>query len=581
MTEQLTITTERVDDIPILLAQLDKMQIANLIDEYFPTHGNWQGLSLGAVITGWLTFILSEANHRLSHVQPWAAQRLTTLQTCLAPPTRALDFSDDRLAAGLDYLSEDASWERFERALGERTVRVYDLRPQRVRVDSTTAPGHVQISPAGLFQFGHSKDHRPDLPQVKINLSALDPLGLPLTTTVVPGQTADDPLYVPEIKRVQQTLQQEEVTYIGDCKMAALTTRAYLVSSGNYYLCPLSGVQIPPQELTQLVAPVQSGHQVLTAIFRPAADTRPEPEQIAEGYEYTVELTAQTDTGRVSWSERRLVVRSLKLAEAQRRALTQRVQTARRQIAALNDRKQGKKLFTVETDLRQAAEKVLTKLGVEGLVRLSYHTDVQEQGVRRYGPRPATVRQHSQVSVSTSVAAAALEKALGRVGWRVYATNQSTAQLPIDQVVNAYRAEYLIERSLGRLKGHPLSLTPLYLETEQRVTGLIRLLTIGLRVLTLSEFVVRRQLREEQSQLQGLYPGNPTRATAQPTSELLLGAFAGLTLTRIARAGQAMAHLPPLTNVQRRILELLGLSPDIYLCLTQHCSKASLQMSEP
>ena len=55
------------------------------------------------------------------------------------------------------------------------------------------------VTPEGLFQLGHSKDHRPDLPQVKIAMAVLDPLGLPLTTTVVAGQTADDPLYLPEI----------------------------------------------------------------------------------------------------------------------------------------------------------------------------------------------------------------------------------------------------------------------------------------------------------------------------------------------------------------------------------------------
>ena len=85
-------------------------------------------------------------------------------------------------------------------------MRVYDLQRSRVRIDSTTAKGYLEITPEGLFQLGHSKDHRPDLPQVKINLSVLDPLGLPLTTTVVAGQRADDPLYLPEIKRVQQSL---------------------------------------------------------------------------------------------------------------------------------------------------------------------------------------------------------------------------------------------------------------------------------------------------------------------------------------------------------------------------------------
>ena len=107
MSEELTITHERVDDLPVLLAQLERMQVAPLLDTHFPTHGNWQGLSLGQVASGWLTFILSEANHRLSHVEPWAAERLTTLSAGAGTPVRALDFSDDRLAAVLDYLSAD------------------------------------------------------------------------------------------------------------------------------------------------------------------------------------------------------------------------------------------------------------------------------------------------------------------------------------------------------------------------------------------------------------------------------------------------------------------------------------------
>ena len=40
------IVTERVDDIPVLLAHLEQMGMPRLLDEHFPTHGNWQGLSL-------------------------------------------------------------------------------------------------------------------------------------------------------------------------------------------------------------------------------------------------------------------------------------------------------------------------------------------------------------------------------------------------------------------------------------------------------------------------------------------------------------------------------------------------------
>src|SRR5712691_5081253 len=244
MTGQLTLKHERVDDIPLLLAQIERMQVTKLLDECCPTHGNWEGLSLGQVVSVWLTFILSEANHRMSHVEPWAAIRLQTLSTCLGTAVRALDFRDDRLAAALDYLSDDAAWQEFERHLNQRTLRVYDLHPERVRLDATTAKYYGRLTEDGLFQFGHSKDHRPDLPQFKVNLSVLDPLGLPLTTTVVSGNCADDPLYGPEIKRVQASLGRSGLTYIGDAKMAALTTRATVAASGHYYLCPLPSTQV-------------------------------------------------------------------------------------------------------------------------------------------------------------------------------------------------------------------------------------------------------------------------------------------------------------------------------------------------
>ncbi|MBI4641474.1 MAG: DUF4277 domain-containing protein [Candidatus Tectomicrobia bacterium] len=153
MSENLTIKTERVDDIPLLLAQLEKMGVAERLNESFPTHGNWQGLSLGDVASVWLCCILSEADHRMNRVEPWALTRLATLHLCLDHVVQREDFTDDRLASILDYLSDDAQWNEFEGALNQRTLRVYDLTRQRVRRDSTTANGSVEVSEDGLFQW--------------------------------------------------------------------------------------------------------------------------------------------------------------------------------------------------------------------------------------------------------------------------------------------------------------------------------------------------------------------------------------------------------------------------------------------
>src|SRR4051794_16351815 len=144
MDEMLTVTSERVDDIPLLLEQLAKMDVAALLNEHFPVRRSWRGLSPGQTGCVRLTHILSQADHRLNQVQPWVERHLHTIAHCIAQPLRALDLADDRLAALLLALSNDTAWANFESALNQRLLRVYDLQPKQVRLDSSTVNGYWQ-----------------------------------------------------------------------------------------------------------------------------------------------------------------------------------------------------------------------------------------------------------------------------------------------------------------------------------------------------------------------------------------------------------------------------------------------------
>src|SRR5205809_6107665 len=150
-------------------------------------------------------------------------------------------------------LRDDASWQAFEQELMGQLLRVYDLQAQCVRIDTTTASSYAEVNEQGLLQLGHSKDHRPDLPQLKVVLASLYPLGMPLATEVLSGERADDPLYLPVIARVRDGLQQRGLLYVGDCKMAALQTRASIQAQGDYYLCPLSALQVSPAQIAEQV----------------------------------------------------------------------------------------------------------------------------------------------------------------------------------------------------------------------------------------------------------------------------------------------------------------------------------------
>src|SRR5207244_4429794 len=178
--------------------------------------------------------------------------------------------------------------------------------------------------------------------------------------------------------------------------------------------------------------------------------------------------------------------------------------------------------------------------------------------------RPATVRTVRQFTISSEVDPDALASAIEQLGWRVYATNQVADGLSLAQAVEAYRDEYLVERNFGRLKGHPLSLSPMYVERDDHATGLVRLLSLALRILTLLEFVVRRHLAQEGASLAGLYAGNPKRATTHPTTERLLEAFQEITLTIVVEPHQTRCHVTALSPLQQRVLALLAFKHIFY-----------------
>lgn len=553
----LDVQTEAVEDIPVLIAKLKRMRILELAERHYVPHGNWQGCSVGQVIIVWLTYILSEGDHRLSHVQEWVQAKAKTLSFCLNTCIRAEDFSDDRLGIILDMFGVDEVWQLFDCDMTQGLLRVYDLKGNLIRLDSTSGSGYWNVAEDGLFQFGHSKDHRPDLPQFKVMLATLDPLGLSVGIQVPSGEKADDPLYIPAIDQVRQNLGRKGLFYVGDCKMMTFETRLHAVAGGDCYLGPFSKTQIDDEGLSTLLKPVWSGAQPLEVIRRKGVE-------IAEGFETNVELSGTHGGKEIQWTERRLVVRSYQHAHAATQALEARLKEAANNLAKLNERGKGKEHFRDVESLTNAAQAVAQKHKVEGCFRFTCEEHITEYQVRAYKERPAETRLEREVSLRFERDENAIQQRTQLFGWRVYGTNQPPADFSLEQLVCAYRDEYLVERNFGRLKGKSLALTPMYLQDDNRATGLIRLLSIALRALTLLEHLVRENLAKTGQKIAGVYAGNPKRATQTPKAETILRVFKNIYLTTIQIAGQTHQHITPLNDVQKQVLALCELPANLY-----------------
>lgn len=336
------ISSERIDDVVLLLNVMKKISLPEIINQYLPRHWKEKGLNWGWVATIWLSYILSQGDHRKVKVREWVNQRSYTLETVCDLSLRETDFTDDRLGILLKRLSHDSSWSEIETDLSRNSIRVDQLPVTQVRMDATTLSGYHLVSEEGLLDYS---------------------------------------------------------------------------------------------------------------------------------YDYQIPTT----------------------------------------------RTQGRYQITAVT------------------------------------PKPAAIEQVEQ-----------------KLGWRAYVTNAPCQRLSLPQAVLTYREEWIAERSFHRLKGVPLSIAPFFVQRDDQVKGLVHLLSLAVRILTLIEFVVRRRLQESGESLTGLAPGNPLKRTQRPTAERLLSAFKPLTLTLLNIRGQDYGDVTPLNPLQSKILRCLGLSPDIYSGLVEN-----------
>lgn len=576
MTNELEVRTERVDDIPLLLTQLQKMGVAEQLDERLERHGNREGLSPGELLMVWLAFIVSEGDHRMNQLGEWAAERCDTLSGCLGKEVKAQDCHIARLSTILETLAEDEVWVDYEDALNRRSIRAYELSSSCVRIDMTTASSYGEVDSEGMLRFGHSKDHRPDLPQVKVSVATLDPLGMPLASDVVAGNKADDPLYLPAVARIRASVGRRGLLYVGDSKLSSVGNRAGIAIEADYYLCPLSAVQVSAEQMLAYVQPYLDEAQErdcdlseVAGLERVTKDDTQDSPCIAYGFELGEEQQYQcTDGEMFRWKERRIVSYSLSYAQAQRSRLETRLASAEQALLSLTEGKQGKRYPKSREEVETAVEEVLEKYKLQGLLHIEIQQQQQTRQVRAYAAKPArretTLRFHLHVTRDE----AALKGLERRLGWRVFVTNQPAEQLPLAQVIRVYRQQHRVESGIARLKGRPLALTPMFLQRDDHIRGLIHLLSIALRVLTLTEHVVREALAAQGEELQGLYAGQPKRSTARPRAETLLAAFKGITLSIITLEGNIMRHITDLSPPQQRILDLLGFPKSIYDSLT-------------
>jgi len=134
--------------------------------------------------------------------------------------------------------------------------------------------------------------------------------------------------------------------------------------------------------------------------------------------------------------------------------------------------------------------------------------------------------------------------------------------LSAEALLRAYKRQPLVEKRFSQFKTD-YEVAPVYLKEVSRIQALLAVYFFALLVQTLLERELRQAMRRGEVESLPLYPEG--RSCRQPTTRRVLDVFEPVQRHQLTRdTGSPEVLVTELTDVQRRILQLIGLSPTTY-----------------
>jgi hypothetical protein len=224
--------TYTLGGVHLLLAYLERLGLAEVVNRYCGRVGDIsEGTVFVVIVLNRLLFPLP-----LRHVGEWAGK--VGLHLLLDIPDVAL-LNYDRLVDTLAAVS--GCWEEIATAVTLNAVERFGLRVETIHYDLTSVFFHGVYKGSEMVDFGYSRDHRFDKPQVVFALSttADGEVPLPGACAVHKGNTQDVDTPVEHMRRLQATFRRTDLLVTGDRAMQSAENMLLISRAHGRFLGPL------------------------------------------------------------------------------------------------------------------------------------------------------------------------------------------------------------------------------------------------------------------------------------------------------------------------------------------------------
>jgi transposase len=322
-------------------------------------------------------------------------------------------FDEDDIYAAMDQLN--GNWVTLEKQLYQRAFP----RSARLVLYDLTSVYFEGDGPEHLAQYGHSRDHRNDRPQILLAV-ATDTEGLPIHVSVLRGNRNDTQTLQGLLHTLRRRFGIQEATFVFDGGMSSKINLQAMDAAGLGFV-------------TRLSAPTL--HRLIQEL----------------GLEKQLELGDRQELMEITHQGKRYLI-----AGGQWR---QQRDQERRQSRIAKAQAELERLAAIKRK-KVDAQKLASQAG-RSLQRLKAHKyfnyRVDAQGKLQWEPKEELITQEAQHD-----------------GWYLLHTNQTVQQCSNEQVLGHYKGLLDVEEAFCQLKGY-LQVRPIFHRRPDRVINHVRL----------------------------------------------------------------------------------------------------------
>jgi transposase len=527
---------ERLDHLGVIAGVIKDLGLVEFIDSRIPSDTR-EGISCGEAVAGMIINGLGFSDRPLTLTPQFFENK--SLRSLFRPGVYAEHFNrfklgralDDCHAYGCDLLFAEASAQICQQEAVDTKFNSLDTTAFALTGEYEVDSDEHTIE----ITHGYSKDHRPDLKQVVLEVMCSHDGGIPVISKAWNGNASDTKIF------------RDRAKALADSFKAAETPR-YLIADSKLY-----------DEKT-----IEQGLGLIPFITRIPGTIKLERTTIESALQKSLEeWTLLDDKHRFQTfhlqhyglKQRWIVIHSEERQNKAENSIEAICKKEREKIEKAL-KKLSKEEFLCPHDARGALKRCFGKSKFYEVLEVS----IEEQKKYESKGRPKPESPHKLVYHITGVIQekhAVRQEAIRQSSCFVVGTTILQKDLSDAEVIIAYKNQNnTVERGFRFLKDPLMFTSSLFVKKPERIMGLLMVMTLALLVYAIAQ----RRLHKALKQAQETLPNQIRKETAKPTLRWIFQLLDGIEFVNMSIQETWHVVTSGLTSLRRRILSYFGSS---------------------